>query len=621
MVSKKKIVILLPIWGVSYLEKFMKYGLSSIFGQKELINLCDRYQIHLVLLTSASDEKYFKSHNQSLFLKSNKHINIKFIIIDDIISYFNGGYGGVLSIAYFRGMQEYNKEWQNTIFLYLVGDYVLSHNLLINTIKKIERGANVIFSVSLRCIDDAVITSLGFYRHSHRLQIPPREAIFHGLSALHPSFKAKVFSNQLVRSKNIQHFYWQVDSSTLIARCFMLHPLAIKPTHWIDYVPGFIDYAFVQEFAPKGPFESISDSDDGAILELQTNPSHESHFSEYGSLNLDKLATEVSSWATDYFLNLSQFPFVLHSNDIPIDVKVVQDYADRFMSDLISRVNTSSLQDPLLHYDWVNTLSHFVTGISNIIPELHKETIKKVLTKKYENNFNRLKIFNTIMDRIDGTHLINKKLFDLIPKSNEIVFVLKNERECLRLLGKNLYQGKYYLSADSIIKKSVKFSDHAISTECAFKNIVIMLPLADGYLIDQIIKHFRDTSPPNNVIVILSRNPEDQFIPNESMAWVLKHQNITSEKIFSYGDARISIRAYFFRKHLETAYRELRKPMGVRSFANGTVSILKSIYQGIKLIWCIKQGVNKTNLPFQLSRVVVIRGQISLPKRNSSSAE
>ena len=618
MEKTQKIVILLPLWGIRYITKFLQNGLPSILGQNELEHLSNCYDFHLVFLTTKTGKRLLQSKESFLLGEIRKKIKIIFINIDDIIKYFNNNYGMIISVVYLRGMNAYKHEWKQTVFMYIVGDYVFSNNVFKSLVEKLESGGNVIYSISLRCLDSDLIPYLNSYRTDNKLIIPPRAAISLGLSTLHPSFKVKISSNILIRSRSVQHFYWRVDPNTMIARCLMLHPLAIRPTRWVDQVPGPVDYAFVPAFAPDGPIQIISDSDEGVFLELQRDPKHDSYIFEYGEKNLEDLAKKISTWATDHFLSLRKFRFVLHSSEIPDEIDISQDKADQFIANITDRANTSSLQSPFSHSDW---MPYIANGILDAPPEISKEIINNKMLEALSNSNKLTKWTKILFDHLDQTEEIRKSLSKMVFKSNNIILI-KNENDCLRYLGKDLYQNNEMIFSIPSILESINLNpDYSILPHQHPGKIFIILPLEDAYLIDSLTMAIKKMLLPENEInVIIFKDPTKIIKPTESFAWVFAYSNLKIDHITLLGNEFTANVASLCRENLKVIFKITLNLKKLRTINKVIINLFKFNYNFIRLLWMSKLRKKQLKPSIQSSRVIIFRCRTFLPESNNTGS-
>ncbi|MHB8397163.1 MAG: hypothetical protein ACYC9S_03790 [Leptospirales bacterium] len=609
---RQSLVVLIPVWGNDYVANLLDYGICSFLGQKNLNELRIKYDIHLVILTSETDARTLDS---SLTInKIKEFFNYNVILIDDILHL---DYGSIVTISYFRGMNNYYNYFPNVTFIYLVADYVLSDNVFDTICQKIEQGANVVFSISLRCVDDdfCMDSILDFYREkSDLIRLPSRDAIYRAFSILHPSFQAKIQGIGPVFSENIQHLYWRVNSSTLIARCFMLHMLAIKPTRWADHVPGYCDYSFVPAFAPDGPFMALNDSDDGVILEFQ-NVDHEHEFTTVGTQSFGQLANSLASWATNYNISLAHFPFILHCSELPDNLSSFQSQADRFIDEIVNNLKIPLTHDPFSHPHWISALkSHKNYGVNRPIEvslsslqndEPYHEEKLGVLIRLVQRFFKKLDIdINAFRQEIEN-----------FSKGKKIAVICDNFKDWSDILPKSpeihLFKTKFLLRQ---LNKDVNFSVLDLKS---FDGLIIMLSGIESWRIDQLSLPFRNVISSDQDVLIVLGNPKNILDKNNfPIYWTLKHISLTINYMLNVTDWGPSVQSKIAYQHLRNLFRSLKAVKRGSFFAAVTamISSLKFIYR-IFCFFILKPKI-KVSDPKDISssKALLIRGRMSLPQ-------
>lgn len=609
----KRMIFLMPLWGESYFLKFLNYGLLSILGQENLDNLSRKYEFHLVFLSKSSDEIFFYKHlykHHRIFYKLNQYFIIKFIYIDDILNYFDNSYGMVINVSYFRGMNYYKELDGCNYFIILVADYILSEKVLTSLIKKIECGANVVYSISLRCIDSDIISFIDKYKYINyddELKISEREAVAIGLVSLHPSFKAKIHSDFPIHSDSIQHIYWRTDADTLIGKCFMLHPLVIRPTKWVEYIPGQVDYAFVSALAPEGPFETIGDSDEGVFLELQFNPDHEKYLSDFGQRTIEKDSLKFSKWATNHFLSLSRFNFIIHSEEISENTQKYLMSAEKYINN-ITKNREIKLQDPYSHSDWIHG---FERGVLNIPPEVSKEIVYSLMFEKYLYYKNRFKIIKMLFDFIDGSQKIKKNLSELLFYGNNLIFI-KEEKNFSKYVNEKFYKNICtFFDIDLLMGNNKDISLFLGShINKSYDNIFLILPMRYGFLLDKVVILLKEILGERSFSIILFREPNESF--DENHAWAFSHFNFKINNFELFGNKLISLKVYQIRNDLRNLYFELKNKYNV-------VSIFKIIKIIIRIVFLLTNKIfTRFPLNIQNANIVILNANYNLPLKLES---
>lgn len=609
---RQSLVILIPVWGNDYVTNLLDYGLCSLLGQKNLHELKVKYDIHLVILTRETDARTLDC---SLIIYNIKEIfNYNVIFIDDILHL---DYGSIITISYFRGMSNYYNYFPNVTFIYLVADYVLSDNVFDTICQKIDKGANVVFSISIRCVDDnfCMDSILDFYREeSDLIRLPSRDAIYRAFSILHPSFQAKIQGIGPVFSENVQHLYWRVNESTLIARCFMLHMLAIRPTRWADYVPGYCDYSFVPAFAPDGPFMALNNSDDGVILEFQ-NIDHEHEFTTVGTQSFEQFANSLASWATNYNINLAHFPFILHCSELPDNLSFFQSQADRFIDAIVNNLPIPLAHDPFSHPHWISGLKRHKNSGVYLPIEVSPSSLQN------DNRYNErkldslVKLVQRFFKKLDIDINAFRQEIEIFSKGKKIAVICDNPKDWSDILTKS--PDIYLFKTEFLLRQLNKDLNFSILDLKSFDGLIIMLSGIESWRIDQLFLPFRNViSSDQDVLIVLGdlkHFPDKNDFP---IYWTLKHISLTINYMLNITYFGQSVQSRIAYQHLRSLFRSLKavKRGSFFAFITAMISGLKFIYRIFCFfIWKLRIKASDPK-DINTAKALLIRGRMRLPQ-------
>ena len=610
--ARQSLVILIPVWGNDYIINLLDYGLCSLLGQKDLNELKNKFDIHLVILTRETDARTMEC---SLIIYKIKEIfNYNVIFIDDILHL---DYGSIITISYFRGMHNYCNYYPNVTFIYLVADYVLSDNVFSTICQKIEQGANVVFSISIRCVDDNFCKDsiLDFYREkSDLIRLPSRDAIYRAFSILHPSFQAKIQGIGPTFSGNIQHLYWRVNSSTLIARCFMLHMLAITPTRWVDYVPGYCDYSFVPAFAPDGPFMALNNSDDGVILEFQ-NVDHEHEFTNVGTQSFEQLANSLASWATNYNISLAHFPFILHCSELPDNLSFFQSQAERFIDEIVNKLPIPLAHDPFSHPHWISALKNHKNSGAYFPIEVSLSSLQNddLYNERKLNSLKRL--FQRFFKRLDIDVNAFRQEIEIFSKDKKIAVICDNPKDWSDILTRT--PDIYLFKTEFLLRQLNKDLNFSILDLKTLDGLIIMLSGNESWRIDQLSLPFRDViSSEQEVLIVLGDLKNFSDKNDFPIYWTLNHISLTINYMLNITDWGPSVQSRIAYQHLGSLFRSLKavKKGSFLELITAMISSLKFIYRIFCFfIWKIRMKVSDPK-DINTAKALLIRGRMRLPQ-------
>jgi len=347
---KPKVRFLVPVWGEAYIYRFAELSLPSFLAPGNLPALAEMTDLEICLLTTSSHYPHFDRLPAVGELR--QVAPLRFIEIDDIVA--DGHTGVTLTLAYLRGIVETGAEMTERHFLFMNSDIVLADGSFRGVARKLLEGNRVILANSIRAVSEELEPQLRREVHpaKHVLAIPPRRLVTMAMGALHPLQIAKIVNSDLCHSTQVNQFYWQADTATLISRHFLMFMLCLKPERVVTEVQSFCDYSFVPEFCPSGGAVALADSDDFFALELQ-HRQHEASYLRIGRAPLEDIAASLSEWTTDtHRANALNHTLIFHGNDLPPNTRAICAEADRYIRHLVALLPPKA-QPYRLHPYWI----------------------------------------------------------------------------------------------------------------------------------------------------------------------------------------------------------------------------------------------------------------------------
>ena len=336
MAIKPKVRFLVPVWGKRYIKRFVDLALPSFLAPGNLPALAEVTDLEIVILTSSANYPDFNEH--PVFRSLRRIAPLRFISIDDLIT--DQVYGVTLTLAYLRGVTDAGNDMVNTHFLFVNSDIVLADGSFRGVAKHILDGRRIILANSIRAISEELEEPLRRLvdKEKHVLAVPPRRLVSMAMKALHPTQIAKIVNNDLCHSIHVNQFYWQVNSTTLVSRHFLMFMLCLKPERVVTEVHAFCDYSFVPEFCPSGGALAMEDSDDFFALEMQKRNS-EIDYLRIGRPTLEEIAKSLSEWTTQVHRDDSlNHTLIFHSDNLPKGTEALCREADRYIRAIHERL-------------------------------------------------------------------------------------------------------------------------------------------------------------------------------------------------------------------------------------------------------------------------------------------
>lgn len=357
--------LLLPVWGYRYVKQFLEFALPTMLAPGNVPALASMLPCTFVLLTSADDADTVAEHPGYHLLSSICSTEIQ--LIDDLITGDN--YSTTITLAYERAVRATGSEMLDTCFFFLISDYLVADGSLRNALSRVLAGASGVLAGNFQIIQEDAAPEFyeRFEQDVPELTIPPRELMSWALEHLHPMTAANMVNFPLSHAAHTNRLFWRVDQDTLIGRFYLMHMICIRP-EVTDFVIGSsCDYSFIPEMCPTGSVETLTDSDEYLVVEMQPRD-HERAFLRIGPFNPVALADTLSEWTTERHRENARSTLVFHAKDIPAVLPDTIGEADRFL-ELIGKRLRSHPQPHRDHPYWLGAIAAHRWAVKQIRPD------------------------------------------------------------------------------------------------------------------------------------------------------------------------------------------------------------------------------------------------------------
>jgi len=328
--DKPKVVLMIAVWGPSYIQQFLDLSLRTLLSPGNLPALAASCDCTFLFLTHEKDRPTFLEH--PVFQQLSNYCATDFLDISDIT--YPGNYSTTLTLAYERGMRRSGEEMTKTYFIYLVSDYIMADGSLRSLIPHMQNGVSGITAGNFQVIKED--TESWFRRQidprSGVIRLAPRDMVRYALWHLHPITVANFADNMLSHNMYCNRLFWRVDEDTMIGRFYLRHMLCIRPER-DDYTIGAsCDYSFIPEMCSSGNVVHLDDSDAYFVLELQPLM-HELKYIAPGPFSPPVLAEHLSQWTTAEHRDNANIPVIFHASDLPAKLGEAIEKSARFVHD------------------------------------------------------------------------------------------------------------------------------------------------------------------------------------------------------------------------------------------------------------------------------------------------
>src|SRR6266581_1674459 len=131
--ERPRVRFLVPVWGESYITRFLDLSLPSFLAPGNLPGLAELSDLEICILTVASQKPLFERNRA--FQRMRAIAPIHFIDIDDLV--VDQMYGITLTLAYLRGVTDVGPAMTEQFFLFMNADLLLADGSLVGVARKI----------------------------------------------------------------------------------------------------------------------------------------------------------------------------------------------------------------------------------------------------------------------------------------------------------------------------------------------------------------------------------------------------------------------------------------------------------------------------------------------------
>src|SRR5262245_13801027 len=136
--SAKACAVLMPVWGGAFVRQFLDSCLPTLLAAGNLPALARTLPTRFVLLTQTSDVAGITAH--PAWHQLAQCCSTEIMPIDDLI--VDGQHHATLTLAYTRALRAAGTALPDTVFMFLVGDYLVADGSLLAALRRIQAGAS-----------------------------------------------------------------------------------------------------------------------------------------------------------------------------------------------------------------------------------------------------------------------------------------------------------------------------------------------------------------------------------------------------------------------------------------------------------------------------------------------
>lgn len=298
--ASREVILLLPVWGDAHVEQFLRFCLPSLLSPGNIPAVSARHRCKLQLLTRAADE--VRLSRDPAWRRLKKICQVEVVAIDDLVSRSTAT---TLTLAYVRAMRATGDRLDQSVFVYLVGDYVFADGAIDSAIAQIEAGASAVQTGNFHVERDGMAAALEPYRSKKTgvLSLPADRLMQLGFENLHAATLVSTVEDSSgnpppYHDPRPNRLFWRVGPNVMLGRYYLLHMFAISPEVKEFSISAPSDYAFVPALCPSGTLATIEDSRRFALVEMRLD--NDLGPVRFGPPEAERLSGSIGEWASEH---------------------------------------------------------------------------------------------------------------------------------------------------------------------------------------------------------------------------------------------------------------------------------------------------------------------------------
>lgn len=250
---------LVPVWGSDYINRFLNIGLPSLLAEGNLPSFpAGSGTFHI--FSRATELTLFE---QSPAFQALQKIMATPLHAIDHIDLRNPYLG--MTRCHQVGLS-FGVPGRSCYF-FIPPDAVWSKGSFAHLRGLCDAGKKAVMIAGVRARAYEMERALARLRNEQRLDIGARDLVRLALANLHPMSIGHL--NDGGRFRAIQNLYWEVPGEGLLARCFHLHPVLVRPDGPVRDLRGTVDDDLIPMVCSSmSDLHVVKDSDDACMFEL-----------------------------------------------------------------------------------------------------------------------------------------------------------------------------------------------------------------------------------------------------------------------------------------------------------------------------------------------------------------
>jgi len=260
------------VWGKRYVDLFVDVCLPNQMTAGNLLALREDSEVTYKIYTSSQDAPIILGHE--LFRKIQEIIPTEVIELDHLFRQESRSVSNALLLmTQCHKIAVDSANLKDAALVFLPPDQIYSEGAFSRLAELAMSGKRVVMTPAIRLSYESIVDILKDIakKSDGEISLTPRELVRTALPHLHPITES-MFVNATNFTSAPTHFYWKVDESGFVARCFHIHPLMIWPREKHPLREGNFDTDYLTQACPDyRDYHIVCDSDEIAAFEMSAD--------------------------------------------------------------------------------------------------------------------------------------------------------------------------------------------------------------------------------------------------------------------------------------------------------------------------------------------------------------
>jgi hypothetical protein len=310
---------IVPLWGAKFVDMFVNQSLPSQLAKGNLGSL-PAAQTSYQIFTHAEDAEAIWESSSVKKLRGMVDVSLSTFtnqqVERDYVSASNPYHINLkkMSWCYEQGIK--GLRGLDTAFILMTPDSVWANGAFRYVHECQCSGVRALMALGLITLRPVIQERLGQFRcqvDPNVIDIPPRKLVKLACDALHPLGACRIVKHGGNRFPCA--YYWTKPGKGLVARCFYLHPVMVRPLVHLDRLPSTVDYRYVQQACPDlDQIRIVTDSDKLFYIDMADVGHEAGELTLHNRSRMDRLKW-MCQWTEDFHRAYFRQPIVLRESD------------------------------------------------------------------------------------------------------------------------------------------------------------------------------------------------------------------------------------------------------------------------------------------------------------------